>query len=325
MSQPEALWRGFDQPVPPGGYAWWYLDALSDDGHYGLTVIAFIGSVFSPYYAWARRQGQGKADPLDHCALNVALYAGPQAPRHRAAQAWTMTERGRLAVVRHARQLQIGPSHLNWDGQALTVHINEWSVPWARRVRGTVRLLPEALMSHDHPLDARGLHLWRPLAPCARVQVRMAQPDLHWQGSGYLDHNRGERPLVDDFLRWDWSRAALAKGRSAVLYDAQRRDGTAHTLALAFDSNGGAAPFTPPPRAALPRTAWHLHPATHCDAGFEPTVAQGFEDGPFYARSLLHTHLLGEPAQAVHESLCLQRWSQPIVQMMLPFRMPRWG
>ena len=41
-------------PVRPGGYAWWYVDALSDDGQHGLTIIAFIGSVFSPYYAWAR-------------------------------------------------------------------------------------------------------------------------------------------------------------------------------------------------------------------------------------------------------------------------------
>ena len=57
-----------------GGYAWWYVDALSDDGQHGLTLIAFIGSVFSPYYAWARRRGP--ADPQNHCALNVALY-GP--------------------------------------------------------------------------------------------------------------------------------------------------------------------------------------------------------------------------------------------------------
>ena len=52
---------GFDEPVAPNGYAWWYVDALSDDGRHGLTVIAFIGSVFSPYYAWARRRG--RADP----------------------------------------------------------------------------------------------------------------------------------------------------------------------------------------------------------------------------------------------------------------------
>ena len=49
----------FDRPVPPNGYLWWYLDALSDDGRHGFTIIAFVGSVFSPYYAAARRRGGG--------------------------------------------------------------------------------------------------------------------------------------------------------------------------------------------------------------------------------------------------------------------------
>ncbi|MEO0034874.1 MAG: hydroxyneurosporene dehydrogenase CrtC, partial [Pseudomonadota bacterium] len=45
----------FDLPVPASGYAWWYIDAISDDGRHALTLIFFLGSVFSPYYAWARR------------------------------------------------------------------------------------------------------------------------------------------------------------------------------------------------------------------------------------------------------------------------------
>jgi hypothetical protein len=73
-----ALGPHFDHPVTPGGYAWWYVDALSDDGHHGLTIIAMIGSVFSPYYARQRRRG--KADPLNHCGLNVAsMVAGASA------------------------------------------------------------------------------------------------------------------------------------------------------------------------------------------------------------------------------------------------------
>ena len=47
-----------DGSVAPGGYRWWYIDAVSDDGLHGLTLIAFVGSVFSPYYAWS-----GRADP----------------------------------------------------------------------------------------------------------------------------------------------------------------------------------------------------------------------------------------------------------------------
>jgi hypothetical protein len=73
----------FDAAVPPGGYLWWYVDGLSDCGRYGLSVIAFVGSVFSPYYHWA-----GRRDPDDHVCINVALYR-PGGNR------WSMTERGR--------------------------------------------------------------------------------------------------------------------------------------------------------------------------------------------------------------------------------------
>ena len=47
--------------VPHDGYRWWYVDALSADGRHGITIIAFIGSVFSPFYAWSRRKRP--ADP----------------------------------------------------------------------------------------------------------------------------------------------------------------------------------------------------------------------------------------------------------------------
>ncbi|HCF18949.1 MAG TPA: carotenoid 1,2-hydratase, partial [Rhodospirillum rubrum] len=46
----------FARPVAPGGYAWWYVDAFSDDGAQAFTLNAFVGSVFSPYYHWAKRR-----------------------------------------------------------------------------------------------------------------------------------------------------------------------------------------------------------------------------------------------------------------------------
>jgi carotenoid 1,2-hydratase len=81
-------------PIPSGGYAWWYVDALSDDGAHALTLIAMLGNVFSPFYARARAQG-GPADPLAHCTMNVALY-GPRARKlgaHRARAARRLTAR----------------------------------------------------------------------------------------------------------------------------------------------------------------------------------------------------------------------------------------
>lgn len=314
----------FDTPVPPGGYAWWYIDALSDDGHHGLTLIAFVGSVFSPYYAWARRQAGSRRDapanPLNHCALNVALYASPGSA---APTGWTMTERGHAAVQRSTSTLRIGPSSVQWNGEVLSIAIDEVTVPWGRHLRGVVRLYPTAVQSQSYPLDAAGRHQWCPIAPLARVEVELEQPDLRWNGTGYLDTNRGERPLEQDFLNWDWSRATLSGQRSAVLYDAIRLDGSALSLALAFDAAGQARPIPTPPKVVLPLTRWRLPRTTRCGSPEAAQVLQSLEDGPFYSRSLLSTRLLGEDVTAVHESLSLQRWKQPVVQCMLPFRMPR--
>ena len=136
----------FDEAIPAGGYTWWYVDAISDDGQHGLTIIAFLGSVFSPYY-----KRSGRSDPLDHACLNVALYG----PQHR----WVMTERGRQAVQRDASTLAIGPSNVRWEGGALTIDIVEGDtrlfVPWQRPVRGTV---------HFHKTDVlpSGLNLFVP-------------------------------------------------------------------------------------------------------------------------------------------------------------------
>jgi carotenoid 1,2-hydratase len=111
-----------------------------------------------------------------------------------------------------------------------------------------------------------------------------------------------------------------------VLYEGLKRDGSPFALALRFDREGRAEPFAPPPPQPLPKTRiWRIPRATHADAPAGATVARTLEDTPFYARSELTTRLLGQTTQAVHESLFLDRFAQPIVQAMLPFRMPRRG
>jgi carotenoid 1,2-hydratase len=78
----------FDAPVPPGGYSWWYVDALSDDGQHGLTVIAFIGSVSRPVQA----VGTWKS------ARSLRAQRRALWPRAR----WTMTERPEHAIETEA-------------------------------------------------------------------------------------------------------------------------------------------------------------------------------------------------------------------------------
>ncbi|WP_406855356.1 carotenoid 1,2-hydratase [Alsobacter sp. KACC 23698] len=293
--------------MEPGGYAWWYVDGVSHDGRHALTLIAFVGSVFSPYYAWS-----GRRDPLDHCALNVALY-GPGGR-------WAMTERRREAVRRSRDVFVIGPSSLAWSGGALTFRIEEVAAPLPSRIRGQVVIRPEAVNTRGFVLDRRGRHVWRPIAPRAAVEVRLDSPALSWSGSAYLDCNAGREPLEEGFTRWTWARAALRRD-AAVLYDVVERDGGRHGLALRFRPDGSIDPVEPPPVRRLPTTRWLMPQETRSDGAAR--VTRRCEDAPFYARSQVAASLLGEEAIMMHETLSLDRFRSPVVKAMLPFRMPR--
>ncbi len=295
--------------MAPGGYAWWYLDGLSDDGQHGITIIAFVGSVFSPYYAWA-----GRRDPLNHCALNVALYG-------KSGHRWAMTERRKNSVARSRDSLTVGPSRLHWDGEALRVEIDEPTVPFPGRIRGTVTLRPGALSSRTFVLDEDQRHLWTPMSPVSRIEVTLDKPGLRWSGPAYLDANQGTEPLEAGFRYWDWSRASLGE-ETAVLYDVTMRDGGRRSLALVFDEAGQIREIDVPPSVRLPRTGWTMPRGTQSESG-EARVIKTLEDSPFYARSLIASTLLGQPVTAMHESLHLDRFRSPIVRMMLPYRMPR--
>ena len=342
----------FDTPVAPGGYVWWYLDALSDDGEHGITVIAFIGSVFSPYYAWARRHTvHGAADPLNHCAPNVALYrrgsgggangGGRTGTSGHGATRWAMSERGRTQVQRDTLHLKIGPSALHWQGDTLTINIDEVAVPWPARIRGMLRLHAAQRFDQALVLAAQGEHRWFPIAPSARVEVDLAASALRWSGPGYFDSNCGDAPLERAFTRWDWSRAHLSGGRSVVLYDVERIGAPPLSVGLRFDATGAVQAIEPPPEAALPDTRWGVKRGTRSEAAARGSIAtasasadprgaparvlQTLTDAPFYARSLLRSRWLGEPVTAIRESLSLTRFDSRWVQAMLPFRMPRVG
>lgn len=301
-----------DRPVPPGGYLWWYLDGLSDDRRAAITVIIFVGSVFSPYYAWS-----GHRDPENHCAVNVALY-GDFGSR------WAMTERGRGAVERTASRIQIGPSALRWDGDALVIEVEEWGVPLLRRLRGQIRLTPRVLPTTIFQLDGAGRHSWQPIAPKSRIEVSFDRPGASWQGDAYLDSNFGDEPLEAGFRDWSWSRAHLRES-SVVLYESCRRDGSTGSLALQFADDGRVVALEPPPVTRLPASGWRVARATRADPGHAASLRRTLVDAPFYARSVIETRLCGETVDGVHESLLLDRFRSNLVRLMLPFRMPRRG
>jgi carotenoid 1,2-hydratase len=295
-----------------GGYAWWYLDALSDDRRWSLCVIAFLGSVFSPYYAAARRRGL--TDPLNHCAFNVSL-TGP-------ATRWCMTERPRRSLELDPHRLSIGASSFSRNGAGYDLRIAERCCPLPQQLRGTVRLAPQSPPHETFALDRAGHHSWTPLAAQARIEVDFDEPAVHWSGEAYLDSNRGDRPLEQDFSGWQWSRCTSAAG-TTVFYDPSHRHDAAWPLAVQLTPGGKAQAMRAPGWVALPNSRWGIARAARSEDARATRVLRTWVDAPFYARSHLQTQLAGCRLDTVHESLNLNRFGSRWVQWLLPFRMPR--
>jgi carotenoid 1,2-hydratase len=233
-----------------------------------------------------------------------------------------MTERAARHVRRARHEFVIGPSRATWRRGALEVEVDERGAPLPRSVRGHVRLRPATLSNFSVALDGAGRHRWGPLAPCSRIEVDFAAPRLRWQGPAYFDSNEGDEPIERGFTRWDWQRAILPDGQVEVVYDTQPRDAAPRVIAHRFAPDGSQCAIEPTAGCALPPAPlWRI--ARRGRAQGAARVRRTLEDTPFYARSLLDLDLGGRSVSAVHETLDVRRLCSPIVQAMLPFRMPR--
>jgi carotenoid 1,2-hydratase len=300
----------FAVEVGPDGYAWWYVDGVSDCGTRAVSVIGFIGSVFSPWYRWS-----GRRVPQDHCCINVVTY-GPGGR-------FTMTDRGRAALRQSQDRLTVGPSSMHWDGDRLVIEVDEWgALPMVTPVRGRIVLTPSAVTGAEVNLTPDGAHRWRPFAPVSRIEVDLTQGHK-WQGHGYFDANFGTRALEADFDTWTWGRYPLASG-AACFYDARRRDGSSLALGLQIARDGTATEIADaPPETRMARTAWGIARGTRADPGTQPRQVMAMLEAPFYSRALVETVIHGERSVGVHEALDLRRFRGPWIMPMLAVRVPR--
>jgi carotenoid 1,2-hydratase len=273
--------------------------------------------VFSPYYHWS-----GRRRPEDHVAFNIALYTPSGAY-------WCMTERGRDSLRRDGATIRIGRSGMQTTADTLAIDFDETALPWPgqrllpRRIAGRITLVADRVSARRFDLDPGGRHVWSPRMPRATARIECdALPGGGWQGRGYHDMNFGSRPVEKDFLGWDWARGDDGpSGETVILYDALLRDG--RRLRLGLRSADDFSDFDPPDRQALPRGFWGVRSGVACDAGRQPRRIARLEDSPFYTRSRVETVLDGARLDLVHETLDCRRLANPMVRMMLPFRMPR--
>ncbi|WP_354595924.1 carotenoid 1,2-hydratase [Rhodovulum tesquicola] len=283
---------------------------MSHDGEQQISIISFIGSVFSPWYRWS-----GRKNPENHCCINVATYGR--------GGRWTMTDRGQAALRQSRNRFEVGPSKLTWTGSQLLIDIDEVAWPRMQRLKGRVRVTPSAITSVELPLKQDGSHVWRPFAPSSEIEVDLNQPGWQWTGHGYFDANFGIHALEDDFSYWTWGRFPTRDNGAYCFYDASVRDGSELAVGLHFGADGSAEVIDAPPRTRFARSKWLVRRETRADPGYVPQQVHDMLDAPFYCRSAVRTRVFGEEMVGVHEALDLDRFASPLLKPMLAVRVPR--
>ncbi len=203
--------------------------------------------------------------------------------------------------------------------RGLTIVIDEVGMPLPFRVKGSVRLTPKMRTRDIYELDDLGRHFWSPIAPQADVEVTLDHPQLCGADMDTSTPTGARSPWKMTFVRWDWSRLSTAEVWSFSTMSPER---TARIM-CSRSRLTGAELHCPSPlqRRILPSTGiWRIGRAMRLDPSLRTPAILTLEDTPFYARSLVRTFRGDE---GVHESLDLTRFTRPIVQAMLPFRMPR--
>jgi carotenoid 1,2-hydratase len=336
--------------VRPGGYAWWYFDAVSDDGARALTAIFFIGSVFSPDYAARVRRGE-VARAEDHLGINLALYERGKK------RAWVMSEHGAAALggVGDGGP-RIADSAIEADnrgggggesglqplpfGPRLRVTVHERTAPFfvtlagvGARVDGTIDLEPlgPALDPVELARDGDVRHRWHVIMPSARVRVRFARPDFSFDGVGYHDINAGDGRLEDAFQSWSWARFH-DDARTTIVYATHERSGAARAFVVDVRDGQPAAARTATllPEGERRVAPWGLSmPRWFAvdDGGrtLRCTPTRLYEAAPFYARyaARLGGDVSPVIANGVGEYLDLDRFRDRGVQFLLRFKMRR--
>jgi carotenoid 1,2-hydratase len=284
---------------------------VSDDGAWGVVLIAMLGNPFSPAYAKARRAG-GVVDPLRYSALNVGVY-------NRDRSAWALTEQPIDASDRSASSLQIGQSSMRWEGERLVVDVHE-RAPWTQRpIRGRVVFTPDFTTDQRMSLDPMGRHSWWPVAPSGRLDVRLTEPNVRFSARGYHDSNAGDESLSAGFRKWTWSRAHVGD-RTFITYDVELTDRTMRERAMSIGRDGlreEEGLVTTP----MSRTRWGIERAARTEAGHRPQLVTRLEDTPFYSRDVISTKMGGREVRAMHETFSGTRLASKPVEFLLPFRM----
>ena len=296
-----------------GGFAWWYLDLVDDQGR-GLVLIWSFGLPFLPGYASSARRGDAPA-ARSRPSLTLSLYDG-----------------GRIAFYDlgehtpddaswdpHTHRWTFGASTIRWehseDGSMRTLYIDlDRPIPGTReRLTGQIRVhgrLCQGDAPVPHETDAPS-HVWSPMMLGCRGTADLQAGDFQFaiDGRAYHDRNAGLVPLhALGIGRWWWGRISFSD-HDFIWYRLQPDDGgPVREMALRVTTDGHITELdTDVALGTDVRGSFGLaspESVLFHDADGVPVVValeSLVDDGPFYQRHIVRGVWRGEVGRGFAE------------------------
>lgn len=281
-------------PDSPGGYEWWYFDALSADGNHGVVVIFYEGNPFSTRYNRALLSG-GDPVPSNFPAISISVYEDGKPIYY----SFTEFDKDDCSFSEEQLRLKVGPHRVK---STLTQGKLKYELELSETLPSGDRL--EAALAFESSTAGQlwggtskndNGHQWNLVQPRAAVQgtIRVTgsgenPQNIAFEGEGYHDHNTGQEPMRQEFREWYWGRIHFEHA-TLVYYVMDRQDEEQHQAWLIDQRNELLEVFDEIELIDEQFTLFGLKTArkiTLRSAGAEVQIQQShlLDNGPFYQR-----------------------------------------
>ncbi len=336
-------------PAPlraPGGFTWFYVDLVDDQGQ-AATLIWSWGLPFLPGYASAARAGRAEL-PLDRPSVNLVLYSNGQE------RFYLLSELPAEAATWGAdgRSWQLGGCRFTWvdeaaaDGGAPTRALEaqlDLPLPTGGRAQGRLWLRGPLRRDPAHATgaattaaeDPRCTHKWTPMvaAGAGGLDLRWPGGEATLRGRAYHDRNSAEQPLhALGIQSWWWGRLALP-GRELIFYQLLPAAPGARPRDLVVEITDQGATRVQEDAGLqvqqLQRSLWGLswpraaHFPDPDGARVEVRVEAVLDDGPFYQRYLLHGRCGDQTGRGIGENVVPDRVDTDLLRPLVSMRVHR--
>ena len=331
----------------PGGYEWWYFDAVAIDDRHSLVVIFYEGNPFSPSYIDAQQEPSEIAPvPKNFPAVSISVYEDGKPiyysfTEYSAEQGTFDEARPFVQVGGHSMRTSKSAGDLIYELQL------QESLPSGDKLKATLEFSSEGTgLSFKSSGEQTAGHQWNLVQPRSEVEgtihIETKKDDkvISFEGRGYHDHNTGHEPMREEFSDWYWGRFHFSTA-TLVYYIMNRKKTQQHCAWLIDTQSNIAERFDTIHLSDTGRSLFGLSTAHKIHIQSEHTEIQIqqsnlLDNGPFYRRFLsegllqLDDQAIPEPARGITEYIrpdrIYSRIFWPLVNMRIrrAHKKPHW-